>query len=151
MPAWSYHPIENKPMTTKHKNKTIATFLAATLGSVGAHRFYLFGKRDQFAWLHLISLPISLLLANLLFNLPLLLTMSPWALSLLTSLFTALALGLKSDEKWDAHYNPESNQKSDSTWPLALILVLTMAFGAFALIFVLARGFALLYTGGVDG
>ncbi|MES2048448.1 MAG: NINE protein [Pseudomonadota bacterium] len=138
-------------MTTKHKNKTIATLLAATLGSLGAHRFYLFGKRDQLAWLHFTSLPISLLLANLLFNLPFLLTMSPWAISLLISLFTALMLGLKSDEKWDAQYNPDSTQKSDSTWPLALILVLTMAFGAFALIFVLARGFALLYTGGVDG
>jgi TM2 domain-containing membrane protein YozV len=138
-------------MTTKHKNKTIATLLAATLGSLGAHRFYLFGKGDQLAWLHLTSLPISLLLANLLFNLPLLLTMSPWALSLLIGLFTALMLGLKSDEKWDAQYNTDSNQKSESTWPLALILVLTMAFGAFALIFVLARGFALLYTGGVDG
>ncbi len=138
-------------MTTKHKNKTIATLLAATLGSLGAHRFYLFGNRDQLAWLQFISLPISLLLTNLLFNLPLLFTMSPWALSLLIGLFTALMLGLKSDEKWDALYNPDSSQKSESTWPLALILVLTMAFGAFALIFVLARGFALLYTGGVDG
>lgn len=138
-------------MTTKYKNKTIATLLAATLGSLGVHRFYLFGKRDQLAWLHLTSLPIALLLANLLFNLPLLLTMSPWALSLLVGLFTALTLGLKSDDKWDAQYNPDSNQKSESTWPLALILVLTMAFGAFTLIFVLARGFALLYTGGVDG
>lgn len=138
-------------MTTKHKNKTIATLLAATLGSLGAHRFYLFGKRDQLAWLHLASLPIALLMTNLLFNLPLLLTMSPWALSLLIGLFTALMLGLKSDEKWDAQYNPESSQSSESTWPLALILVLTTAFGAFVLIFILARGFALLYTGGVDG
>lgn len=138
-------------MTTKHKNKTLATLLAAVLGSIGAHRFYLFGKSDQWAWLHFTSLPISLLMANLMFNLPFLLTMSPWAISLLVSLFTALILGLKSDEKWDAQYNPESTQKSESTWTLALILVLTTAVGAFALIFVLARGFALLYTGGVDG
>ena len=133
-------------MTIKHKNKTIATLLASTLGNLGAHRFYLHGKRDQFAWLHLVSLPISLLLTNLLFHLPLLITMSPWALSLLISLFTALVLGLKSDEKWDARYNPESGQTSGSTWPLALILVLTMAFGAFVLIFILARSFALLCT-----
>ena len=141
----------NKSMTSKHKNKTIATLLASTLGSVGAHRFYLYGKRDQFAWLHFLSLPISLLLTNLLFHLPLLITMSPWALSLLIGMFTALFLGLKSDEKWDVQFNPDTNKKSESTWPLALVLVLTMAFGAFALIFVLARGFALLYTGGVDG
>lgn len=138
-------------MTTKHKNKTIATLLAATLGSLGAHRFYLSGKRDQWAWLHLLSLPLSLLLTNLLFNLPLLVTMSPWVLSFLASLLTALVLGLKSDEKWDAQYNPDSIQQSESTWPLALILVLTVGIGAMALIFVLARSFDLLYTGGAYG
>ena len=77
--------------------------------------------------------------------------MAPWAISFLVSLLNALILGLKSDEKWDAQYNLGSDQKSESTWLLALILVFTTAIGAFALIFVLARGFALLYTGGVDG
>jgi TM2 domain-containing membrane protein YozV len=138
-------------MTAKHKSKTITALLAATLGSIGAHRFYLFGKRDQLAWLHFISLPLSLLITNLLFNLPWLITMSPWTVSLLVSLLTTLVLGLKSDDKWDAQYNPESSQKSESTWVLALILVSTAAIGAFALIFVLARAFALFYTGGVDG
>lgn len=138
-------------MTTKHKNKSIATLLAATLGSLGAHRFYLAGRRDQWAWLHFISLPLSLLMTNLLFNLPLLVTMSPWIFSLLVSMFTALVLGLKSDEKWDAHYNANSGQTSESTWPLALLLVLTLGLGAMALIFVLARSFDLFYTGGAYG
>lgn len=115
------------------------------------HRFYLKGRRDQWGWLHFVSLPISLLLTSLLFNLPLLATMSPLVLSFLVSLLEALVLGLKSDEAWDALYNPESGKKSDSSWPLALILVLTLGIGAMALIAVLARGLDLLYTGGAYG
>lgn len=138
-------------MTKQHKNKTVATLLSALLGSIGAHRFYLKGRRDQWGWLHFVSLPISLLLTSLLFNLPLLATMSPLVLSFLASLLEALVLGLKSDETWDALYNPKSNQKSDSSWPLALILVLTLGIGAMALIAVLARGLDLLYTGGAYG
>lgn len=138
-------------MTIKHKNKALTTFFASTLGSIGLHRFYLRGRNDQWAWLHLASLPISLLLTKLLFNLPLLVTMSPLILSFLISLIETLVLGLTSDEKWDAKYNPESGQTSDSSWPLALNLVLTLGVGAIALIAVIARGFDLLYTGGAYG
>ncbi len=115
------------------------------------HRFYLGGRRDQLGWLHLISLPISLLLMKLLFNLPLLVTMSPLILSFLSSSIETLVLGLTPDEKWDEKYNSESGKKSDSSWPLALILVLTLGLGAIGLIFVIARGFDLLYTGGAYG
>ncbi len=138
-------------MIKKHKNKALTSFLASTLGSAGLHRFYLAGRGDQWGWLHFVSLPITLLLTKLFFNLPLLVTMSPLILSFLISLLEALVLGLKSDEKWDATYNPESGQKSDSSWPLALNLVLTLGVGAMTLIAVLARGFDLLYTGGAYG
>lgn len=138
-------------MTNTHKNKTIATLLSALLGSIGIHRFYLKGRRDQWGWLHFISLPVSLLLTSLLFNLPLLATMSPLVLSFLASLLEALMLGLKSDEAWDVLYNPKSDKKSESSWPLALILVLTLGIGAMTLIAVLARSLDLLYTGGAYG
>jgi hypothetical protein len=72
-------------------------------------------------------------------------------LSALAGLFEALILGLMSDEKWDVKFNAHSGKKSDSEWPLALVLVLTLAIGATALITVLARGFDLLYTGGAYG
>ncbi|RYE78204.1 MAG: NINE protein, partial [Oxalobacteraceae bacterium] len=29
-----------------HKNKTLATLLALLFGSIGLHRFYLYGRRD---------------------------------------------------------------------------------------------------------
>ncbi len=138
-------------MKNTHKNKTLATFLAAALGSIGVHRFYLRGWKDKAGWLHFVTLPISVILGNLYFGLPMLLTYSLLVLSLLVSVLEALVLGLTPDEKWDAKYNPASGQSSDSSWLLALILVFTVGIGAGILIAVLARTFDLLYTGGAYG
>jgi len=44
------------------KSKTLATWLALLLGSLGAHRFYLKGWRDVAGWLH--PLPALLGLAG---------------------------------------------------------------------------------------
>jgi hypothetical protein len=55
------------------------------------------------------------------------------------------------DEKWDASFNPQSGKLSNSRWPLAVVLVATLLFGAFGLIASIARLFDLLYTGGVYG
>ncbi|MBY0572386.1 MAG: TM2 domain-containing protein [Undibacterium sp.] len=138
-------------MSNQHKNKTLATFLCLFFGSLGAHRFYLYGKRDHYAWLHLISLPFSYFLAKLYFNLDPFYTYSPWLLSLLIAMFISLILGLKSDENWDAQFNPHSGSKSDSTWILALLLVFAVGAGAIILIGIMARGFDLMYTGGAYG
>jgi hypothetical protein len=134
-----------------HKNKTFSTLLAACTGSIGVHRFYLHGKQDKWGWLHFSSLPLSLALKSYYFGSPALLTMAPLTISFLVSLLEALVLGLTSDEKWDARYNPGTYQASNSSWMLALILVLTVATGATALIATLARAFDLLYTGGAYG
>ena len=138
-------------MTQAHKNKTLTAFLSLSLGSLGAHRFYLYGKNDAIAWLHFSTLPLSLLLSKLYFNLNEFITFGPWLLSLLVALLMTLILGLKSDEKWDAEFNPNSGQKSDSSWLLAVILVFDLGAGAIALIGMMARAFDLLYTGGAYG
>jgi TM2 domain-containing membrane protein YozV len=138
-------------MNKKHKSKAITSLIASVSGSIGLHRFYLAGRSDTWGWLHLISLPISILLAKLFFNLPLILTMSPFILSVLSALLEALVIGLMSDEKWDARHNPDSGRHSESTWPLAISLVLTAGIGAMMLIAILARTFDLLYTGGSYG
>jgi TM2 domain-containing membrane protein YozV len=138
-------------MIAAHKNKTFTTLLAALAGSVGAHRFYLFGKSDYWGWAHLVSLPISFLISHLYFGSQPLLTYSLFILSFLIALLEALVTGLTPDEKWDARHNPNSTKTSTSSWPLALILVLTAGIGAIALIGVIARAFDLLYTGGAYG
>jgi hypothetical protein len=134
-----------------HKNKTIATLLALLLGSVGLHRFYLHGLTDRWGWLHAVSLPLStmLLLSNP--ELPLLVNTLPLVISMLTASIETFVLGLMPDEKWDARYNPASGIASDSRWPIALMMVVNLFFGATLLLTVLARGFDLMLTGGAYG
>ena len=134
-----------------HKNKTITTLLALLLGSVGIHRFYLHGLTDRWGWLHAISLPLStmLLLSNP--ELPLLVNTLPLVISMLTASIETFVLGLMPDEKWDARYNPASGIVSDSRWPIALMMVVNLFFGATLLLTLLARGFDLMLTGGAYG
>lgn len=138
-------------MTTSHRNKTLATLLAAVLGGIGLHRFYLYGKNDWLAWLHAASLPVSGLAILILSNAQPLFAGLLFVLSILIGFVEALKIGLTPDEQWDAKHNPSSEKKSESHWILALILVLTVAVGATAVIAFMARSFDLLYTGGAYG
>ena len=146
--------MESKPADigpVAHKNKTVATFLALLLGSIGLHRVYLGGLSDRWGWLHAVSLPMSawLLLSNP--ELPLLVNTLPLVISLLTASIETFVLGLMPDEKWDARYNPASGITSDSRWPVALMMVVNLFCGATLLLAVLARGFDLMLTGGAYG
>jgi TM2 domain-containing membrane protein YozV len=116
-------------MSKPHKNKTFATLLAALLGGLGAHRFYLYGKKDYWGWVLLFLFPVSIFVGFV----------------------QALVIGLTPDEKWDAQHNRDSGRHSDSGWPLVILLVLTFGGGAIAVIAAIARGFDLLFTGGAYG
>ncbi|OWW19126.1 NINE protein [Noviherbaspirillum denitrificans] len=116
-------------MTTVHKNKTLATFLAAIFGGLGFHRFYLYGKKDRWAWVHVLLFPLSIFAAFI----------------------EALMIGLTADEKWDETHNRDSGRKSDSGWLLVILLVLTFGGGAIAVIAAIARTFDLMFTGGAYG
>jgi hypothetical protein len=140
-----------QPAAPAHKNKTLATLLAFLLGAVGAHRLYLRGSRDKWAWLHLLSIPASALLIARMPQADPYFKLLPLIASALAGFLEALVLGLTPDEKWDASFNAGSGRRSSSTWPLALILVLTLMVGAGALIATIARLFDLLYTGGAYG
>ena len=116
-------------MIATYKNKTLATFLAAVFGGLGFHRFYLYGKKDLWAWAHVLLFPLSIFPA----------------------LIEALMIGLTADEKWDKMHNMDSGRTSHSSWPLAILLVLTFGGGAIAIIAAIARTFDLLFTGGAYG
>ena len=116
-------------MITAHKNKTLATFLAGVLGGLGAHRFYLYGKKDKLAWLHIVLFPLSIF----------------------AGFIAALVIGLTLDEKWDGLHNPVSGQTSDSGWTVVLMVIATFGIGTTLLIAAIARAFDLLYTGGAYG
>jgi len=141
-------------MIASYKNKTFATFLASTLGGAGLHRFYLRGSRDRWAWVHAASLPLSVIgivAGSKLGPAFSMFLIAPLIFSALAGLLEALILGLTPDLKWDANYNPDSNRKTESNWPLAVILVLTLAVGMGGLIFVISRTFDLIFTGGSYG
>jgi TM2 domain-containing membrane protein YozV len=138
-------------MPTSHKNKTFATFLAVLLGAVGAHRFYLRGSLDRLGLIHVACLPIAGLIYGLAPQADWFYKILPILVSAVAGFIEALVIGLTADEKFDAAFNARSGKKSDSRWILAVLLVLTMMIGAVALIFTMARLFALLYTGGMDG
>ena len=141
-------------MTAAHKNKTLATLLASTLGGAGLHRFYLRGSRDRWAWLHAVSLPLSAIgmaMGSKLDAVYSIFLFAPLILSILAGWLEALLLGLTPDAKWDDTYNVASGKKTASGWPLALILVFTLAFGMGGLIFMISRSVDLLSTGGSYG
>ncbi len=115
------------------------------------HRFYLYGKKDFWGWVHFCTAPLSLLLMTTSEGQLAMFAAFPFVLSVLAAFIEALAIGLMSDELWDQRHNPQSPHKSDSRWPLALLLVLTTGIGATAVIATMARTFDLLYTGGSYG
>ena len=138
-------------MAVAHTNKTLTSMLAFLLGGLGAHRFYLRGLKDRWAWIHLASVPASLLIAMLQPDANWFYKILPLILSFLVGFLEALVLGLIPDDKWDASYNAASGTQSASNWPLALSLVLTLMIGAGTLIATISRLFDLWYTGGAYG
>lgn len=141
----------NLTNNTRHKNKTLASLLAFLLGGIGAHRFYLRGINDTAAWVHAASVPAIGLVMAAVPQADMFFKLLPLFLSMLAGFLQALVLGLMSDEKWDATFNPASGKRSDTRWPLALILVATMLVGSGSLIATISRLFDLLYTGGAYG
>jgi hypothetical protein len=138
-------------MPTFHKNKTLATLLAFLFGAVGVHRFYLRGFGDKFGWLHAASLPVSGILLQAFPEQQWLFSASPLVLSLLAAFLETLVIGLTPDDKWDQLHNLGSGRTNRSSWPLAVLLVMTLGVGATTLIAVIARSFDLLFTGGTFG
>lgn len=134
-----------------HKNKAFTSLLAFLLGMLGAHRFYLHGAKDRWGWLHLAALPASLALRQAFPDADWFYQILPLTLSALAGFLEALVLGLMPDDKWDARYNAASSHRSDTGWPLAVVLVATLMLGAGVLIATMARLFDLLYTGGAYG
>ena len=132
-----------------HKNKTLATGLALTLGALGAHRFYLHGGVDRVGLLHISSLPVAGLIYSNAHGINIFYVLLPLLISGIAACIEALVIGLTPDEKWDARFN--AGTRSRSTWILAVLLVATLLVGTTVLIATISRLFDLMYTGGAYG
>lgn len=144
-------PEYNSGMTTRHKNKTVATLLALVLGAVGAHRFYLKPPTDRLGLAHVCSIPAAGLVYGVGHAPNPFWVLLPLLVSAIVGFIEALVIGLTPDEKWDARHNAGSGATSRSNWMIAVLLVTTMMVGTTVLIATMSRLFDLLYTGGAYG
>lgn len=116
-----------------YRSKTVAAWLALSLGTLGLHRMYLRGLRDPWAWLHPLPTAVGLLGVLRLRELgqddhlawaliPLLGAMISMAA------MTAIVYALTPDEKWDARHNP-GHPVTATGWGPVLAAVLSLLLG----------------------
>ncbi|MDL2337295.1 MAG: hypothetical protein QFE16_05575 [Pseudomonadota bacterium] len=129
------------PNSAPYKSKTLATWIAIIGGSLGLHRFYLYGLRDLPGWLHPLPTLIGLYgvqrarslgqddhLAWVL--IPLL------GFTIAAAMLAAIVYGLTSDDKWNARFN--ANRPGHSGWAAIIGVMLALLVGAGVLIAAIA-------------
>lgn len=131
---------------TRFKSKTRAALAAFVLGSLGAHRFYLYGPRDALAYLHIAATALGVvgvqwLVATQRTSVAGWWLSVPGAISLLAAFLTAIVYGLRPDDKWDAHFNPHGDRRSHSGWGVVFVVILSLFIGAMLLMGALALAF----------
>jgi hypothetical protein len=101
----------------------------------GLNVFYLKGLLNIWAWLHMLGLFCGILGCKLLGASEMSSALG-WVLaaygfiSLMASWLTTIVFGLRPDEKWDAQFNSNSLQKSESGWLVILCVILSLMIGA---------------------
>lgn len=129
-----------------HKNKLLFCALGLLTPGTGLNVFYLKGLLNIWAWLHLIGL-FSGILGWKLLGASDMSSALGWVLaaygfiSLQASWLTTIVYGLRPDEKWDAQFNSDSPQKSESGWLVVLCVIISLMVGAAVLMSGLAIAF----------
>ena len=119
------------------RSKITATWLALSLGTLGAHRFYLYGRRDILAWLHPFPTLVGMLgvMRMLRFGqddrfawllIPLL------GLMISQSMLAAIVYGLTPDDEWRNKHNPHLAEVP-TAWLPVLGVILALLLGGTAL------------------
>ncbi|NRF67899.1 TM2 domain-containing protein [Aquincola sp. S2] len=127
-----------------YRSKTIATWLALIAGSLGAHRFYLHGKADLWAWLHpwptLLGLAGVLRMRNLGQDDQLAWLLIPvFGLMISQAMLAAIVIGLTPDEQWQARFNPGQPARP-SGWATVIAVVAALLLGGAVLMGTIAFG-----------
>lgn len=126
------------------KSKTVTTWLALLLGSLGAHRFYLYGWRDALAWLHPVPTLLGLAGAVRMQNLgqddhAAWLLIPVLGLMLSIGMLAAIVYGLTPDERWAERHNPGQPVRPTG-WGPVLGVVTALLVGGTVLMGTLAFG-----------
>lgn len=109
------------------RNKTLAALLAFLGGGIGAPWLYL---RQRGWWLPLgitaFSLPLLIGVKNWLQSPAFFLLMAP----VIAGFLYGLMLALMPDPSFDARFNPQSERRNQSGWPVVLVAVVTLLVGS---------------------
>jgi hypothetical protein len=128
----------------RYRSKSWATWIAVLGGTLGLHRFYLYGWRDPKGWLF--PLPTLLGLAGVQrmrafgqddhiawLLIPVL------GLSITVAMLTAIVYGLTPDERWDSRHNPALPPRPTG-WVPVLGVIVALLLGASTLMGTVAFG-----------
>ena len=126
----------------RSRSKTTATWLAVVGGVLGAHRFYLHGKADPWAWLFVVGTFIGWLGVARMRRLgqddQLAWMLAPvLGVTVTAAMLAALVIGLMPDEKWTTRFNPGLSVRT-SGWPAILGVIAALLLGSTALMSTLA-------------
>lgn len=127
-----------------YRSKTLASWLALLLGSLGVHRLYVHGLRDRLAWFYPWPTLLGLLGVNRMQSLGqddhaawLLVPLLGAMLSL--AMLTAIVYALTPDDKWDARHNP-GRPGPGTGWGPVLAAILALLLGGAVLTGTIAFG-----------
>jgi len=144
-----------KPVPPYFRSKTLTAALAFLFGSIGLHRFYLYGLRDKYGWAHIVGIVMGafgylLLAATERGSLLGWMLALPGAVSLLAAFLSAIVYGLRPDAKWDAQFNTHTDRQSRSGWTVIFVVIFSLLIGAFLLMTGLALTFQTYFEGQVE-
>jgi hypothetical protein len=125
-----------------YKSKTLATWIALIGGSIGLHRFYLYGLADRWGWLFIWPSLVGLygVQRQRSFGIDdhLAWVLIPFlGVMLAIAMTSAIVYGLTSDEKWNARFNP-SGPKHSTNWGTILGVGFALIIGCGVLMATLA-------------
>jgi hypothetical protein len=127
-----------------YRSKTLATWLALLLGTLGVHRFYLRGITDPYGWMYPLPTLAGLVGVQHLRSFgqddPLAWLLIPvLGLSISAAMLSAIVYALTPDERWDARHNPGWPPRR-TTWGPVIGAVLGLAVGGTVLMGTIAYG-----------
>ncbi len=127
-----------------YRSKTLATWLALLFGTLGLHRFYLYGLGDKAGWLYPLPTVAGLVGVQHLRSFgqddPLAWLLIPvLGLAIAASMFSAILYGLTPDEKWDARHNPGQPVRR-TAWAPVFGVIIALMLGAGVLMGTVAYG-----------
>lgn len=128
----------------RYRSKTLAAWLALLGGPLGAHRFYLHGVGDLWAWLHpwptLLGVAGVLRMRSLGQDDQLAWLLIPvLGLMISQAMLAAIIIGLTPDERWQTRFNAGAPERP-SGWAAVIAVIAALMIGGGALMGTLAFG-----------